>query len=123
MFVSKTGADIIMDYSFLGKRIRAERLKRNLTQSKLAEDLEISDSYMSYIELGTKSLSLDTLIKIAKRFGISIDYLLQDIVISDDENTVEQFRCLIQNKSAKEKQMALDVIRTMYLYIENPKDY
>ena len=38
-----------MDYKRLGKRIREERRRLNLTQAQLAEDIEISDTYMGAI--------------------------------------------------------------------------
>ena len=107
-----------MDYARLGQRIKEERLKLNLTQSQLAEEINISDSYMSYIERGEKSLSLETLVSLALRLGVSVDYLLQESVPSNDDNIVDQFRCLIQGKSPKDKQMAIDVVRTMYSYLD-----
>lgn len=107
-----------MDYQYLGKRIKEERLKLNLTQSKLAEDINISDSYMGYIERGERSLSLETLVNIANRLGVSIDYLLQDSIYPTDDNIINQFRNLIQYKSDKEKQMAIDVLKTMYSYLD-----
>lgn len=36
-----------MDYIALGQRIRQERLKLNLTQEKLAEDVGLSTTYYS----------------------------------------------------------------------------
>lgn len=107
-----------MDYQYLGKRIKEERLKLNLTQSKLAEDINISDSYMGYIERGERSLSLETLVNIANRLGVSIDYLLQDSIYPTYDNIINQFRNLIQYKSDKEKQMAIDVLKTMYSYLD-----
>ena len=106
-----------MDYAHLGQRIKQERLKLNLTQAKLAEDIDISDSYLSYIERGEKSLSLETLIRLAERFGVSVDYLLQDSVSPSDDNVVDQFRCLINNKAPHEKQMAIEVVKTMFAYL------
>jgi len=44
-----------MNYTQLGKRIREERKKIGLTQSKLAEDIDISDAYMGQIERGERS--------------------------------------------------------------------
>lgn len=107
-----------MNYQHLGRRIKEERTKLNLTQSQLAEDIHISDSYMGYIERGEKGLSLDTLISLANRLGVSVDYLLQDSVSPTDENFINQFSCLIDGKSEKEKQMAIDVIKTMYSYLK-----
>ena len=105
-----------MDYKYLGKRIKEERLKLKLTQFQLAEEVDISDSYLSYIERGEKSLSLETLISIANRLGVSVDYLLQESVSPNNDNIVDQFRCLIQDKTSTEKQMAIDVVKTMYSY-------
>ena len=43
----------------LGRRIREERLKLNLTQEKLAEDVNLSMAYIGQIERGERSLTLD----------------------------------------------------------------
>ena len=69
-----------MDYIALGRRIREERLKMNLTQEKLAEDIDISTAYVGQIERGDRNLTLDKLVLIAKRLGVTIDYLLSDSV-------------------------------------------
>ena len=69
-----------MDYKRLGERIREERLRLNLTQSSLAEDIDISDTYMGAIERGERSLTLDTLVRLVNRLGVTIDYLLSDYV-------------------------------------------
>ena len=65
-----------MDYKKLGNRIREERRRLNLTQAQLAEDIDISDTYMGAIERGERSLTLDTLERLVNRFGVTIDYLL-----------------------------------------------
>lgn len=39
-----------MDYKRLGKRIREERLRLNLTQAQLAESIDISNTYMGAIK-------------------------------------------------------------------------
>ena len=51
-----------MEHQALGKRIREERLKLNLTQEKLAEDVNLSTAYIGQIERGERSLTLDNLI-------------------------------------------------------------
>ena len=107
-----------MNNKSLGKRIKDERLKLNLTQEKLAEYLEISDSYLGQIERGERSLTLDTLVRLTNRLGVTIDYLLQDSVLSTDENYINQFKQLIHNRSDKEKRMALDVIKIMYSHLD-----
>ena len=39
-----------MDYTRLGKRIKEERLRLNLTQEKLSEKVGISTAYLGQIE-------------------------------------------------------------------------
>ena len=71
----------------IGKRIREERLRLNLTQEKLAEDVNLSMAYIGQVERGDRSLTLDNLIIVAKRLGVTIDYLLSDCITpkEDDE--------------------------------------
>lgn len=107
-----------MDYKRLGERIREERLKLNLTQAKLAEAVDISDTYMGAIERGERSLALDTLVRLANRLGVTIDYLLSDSVTDSDGNIMEQFKQIIDKQPLERKQMAINVLRTMFAYFE-----
>lgn len=108
-----------MNYTRLGERIRQERKKLNLTQAGLAEYIDISNTYMGAIERGERSLTLDTLVRLVNRLGVSVDYLLADSVSDNDDNIVEQFRQIIDNQPLERKQMAVDVIRTMFAYLGN----
>ena len=65
-----------MNYYILGSRIRETRRSLGLSQFELAEDASISVTYLSYIENGKKSLSLDTLVRIATALNTTVDYLL-----------------------------------------------
>ena len=111
-----------MDYKRLGERIREERLKLNLTQAKLAEAVDISDTYMGAIERGERSLTLDTLVRLATRLGVTVDYLLSDSVADNDSNIMEQFKQIMDNQPLERKQMAINVLRTMFAYFEQNKN-
>ena len=65
-----------MNYIQLGKNIRYFRQYRNLTQEGLAERVNISGSYMTMIENGTRSVSLDILIRLANELHVSLDWLI-----------------------------------------------
>ncbi len=107
-----------MDYKKLGKRIREERLRLNLTQSQLAEDVDISDTYMGAIERGERSLTLDTLVRIVNRLGVTVDYLLSDSVCGSDLGIMEQFRQITDRQPLERKQLAINVLRTIFSYFE-----
>ena len=107
-----------MDYKRLGERIREERLHLHLTQAQLAEAIDISDTYMGSIERGERSLTLDTLVRLVNRFGVTVDYLLSDSVTDSDTNIMEQFKQIIDQQPLERKQMAINVLRTIFAYFD-----
>ena len=64
----------------LGKRICFYRLKFNITQEKLAALTNCSREYIAYLESGTKTPSLPTLIDLANVFLLMI-YSLTVLII------------------------------------------
>ena len=107
-----------MDYKRLGKRIREERQRLNLTQAQLAEDIDISDTYMGAIERGERSLTLDTLVRLVNRLGVTVDYMLSDSVTDSDAYIIAQFRQITDCQPLERKQMAINVLRTIFSYFD-----
>ena len=107
-----------MDYEKLGKRIREERTKLNLTQAQLAENVDISDTYMGAIERGERGVTLDTLVRLANRLGVTVDYLLSDSVSDSDSNIIEQIKQILDNQPLERKQLAVNILRTLFAYFE-----
>lgn len=68
--------EIILDKKMLGDRVKELRIRRNLTQKQLADDLNLSQSTIGMIESGKRDASNELLIKIANYFNCSTDYLL-----------------------------------------------
>lgn len=108
-----------VDYKRLGERIREERLSLHLTQAQLAEAIDISDTYMGAIERGERGLSLDTLVMLAERLGVTVDFLLADSVPDTDSNILEQFKQLMDGQPLERKRMAINVIRAVFAYFDN----
>ena len=100
----------------LGKRIRKERLRLNLTQEQLSEDIEISTAYLGQIERGERSLTLDKLVKLANRLGVTVDYLMSDSVSISPDNQTDRILQLLQDKTTEEKEMAFQVLNTIFRY-------
>ena len=108
-----------VDYKKLGERIKAERKHLNLTQAQLAEAIDISDTYMGAIERGERGLSLDTLVMLATRLGVTVDFLLSDSVSATDSNIMEQFRQIMDGQPLERKKMAINVLRAVFAYFDN----
>ena len=111
-----------INYKVLGERIKEERKRIHLTQAQLANEVGISDTYMGAIERGERSLTLDTLVKLANRIGVTIDYLLTDFVDGSNESIVDEFKQIIDNHPLDRKVMALQVLRTIFGYFNNQSD-
>ena len=66
-------------------RLLEVRKKAGMTQSDLAEKLDVSRQAVSRWEMGTAKPEFENLIAVSNIFGVSIDYLLKGA----DENTPE----------------------------------
>ncbi len=77
----------------LGKHIRAMRLERKLTQSKLAEKCEVVPETICSIENGKRYPSVDLLISLAENLDTTVDTLLDPAVYSSTERKAVE--CLI----------------------------
>lgn len=67
-----------VDYFALGDRIKQIRKAKSITQDQLSEACSLSTSYIGHIERGSRTLSVETLFKIATKLDVSVDYLLLD---------------------------------------------
>ena len=60
----------------LGEELRKSRLAAGLSQEELAAHADVSRQYVSLLELGQKSPTVDVLIRVCKAMGISAGELL-----------------------------------------------
>lgn len=60
-----------------GIRIRQLRIQSGYTQEKLAEALNVDQSYYGRIETGKRGCPVDLFIQISDLFGVSLDYLIR----------------------------------------------
>lgn len=58
------------------KRVRDLREDRDMTQKQMAEYLQIHQTTYSDYELGNLNIPVEILIKLAKFYGTSIDYIV-----------------------------------------------
>ena len=65
-----------MDYEKMGLRIRKQRKEKGLTLEQLAEQVELSPSYMGHIERGTRVASVETLAKLCKALELDMHYVV-----------------------------------------------
>jgi transcriptional regulator with XRE-family HTH domain len=85
----------MVDLESMGHRIRAKRTELGLTQAKMAKSVDVSLSFYGHIERGTRVPSIDTLVAIANRLRVGLDYLLTDsLTVRNQKRSAEELRAL-----------------------------
>ncbi|MBO0429716.1 helix-turn-helix transcriptional regulator [Vagococcus fluvialis] len=74
-----------MEESILSLKLKAYRVEHSLTQQDLAEMLEVSDKSVSKWELGKTYPSKKNVIKISELLNISMELLLLEEVVEDNQ--------------------------------------
>lgn len=83
-----------INYLDIGKRIRAARTAKGITQEKLAEMVNAGTTHISHIETGNTIPSLKTFIAIVNALDVSPNELLCD--------NVEKSKDVFQNEIVRE---------------------
>jgi transcriptional regulator with XRE-family HTH domain len=100
-----------LNYRVLGQRIQKIRKRKHISQAALSAMIDKSSGYISYLECGTKVMSLETFVSIANALEVSTDTLLnrQLAVATEISNTEAQK--VFANCSQYETYVLLDVLK------------
>lgn len=102
-----------MDYTGLGRRIRAYRKKARMSQQTLGERTDYSVQHISHIENGTTKLSVECLFQIANALNISLDELVCGYVNSASGILDKELNELLFDCTPAEKELIIDTIKTL----------
>ena len=106
--------------SLFHERFKALRDASGKTQAKIAEDLGMTPQALSYYANGREP-SYDTLIAIAKYFGVTIDYLLGVSDHKSDENSAISKQIPLSDKAIDYlKSVPPELHPTLNLLISDP---
>ena len=97
----------------IGQKIKALRVKRGMSQSDLSELIDKSPTYISYIENGVKSMSLETFVSIANALGCSADELLADNIQYEKRYVSSELMITLEGCTQYEQVVILDMIYAM----------
>lgn len=106
-----------IDYYQLGKKIKTKRRECGYTQEKLAELCDISTGFLAHIENGTRTLSLESLYRIACALHVSTDYLLLDSVVNS-ESFLKQIISIVQTQSPEKYDYFCKTIKILAEHID-----
>ena len=107
-----------MNQKAIGRRIKAAREKKRLTQEQLAEYVDLSPMHVSVIERGVKLPKLETLINIANVLDVSADVLLQDVVNNQVKLCASEASELVSQLPREDQKRVLAALRS---FVESTK--
>ncbi len=97
---------------YIGENIRQLRINKGLTIEELAEQANISESFLGLVERGVSGVSVETVINISNVLEITTDSILIDKNVKKEEadNKIKLI-ALIQNSSEKELDFLIEYIK------------
>lgn len=104
----------MINYKQAGQRIRERRKSLGLTQEMLSEKIQITPSFYSQIESGTRKPGIKTFVALSQVLSMSLDDMLGNkikaISTQEFDNTEYKIFYHLRKLSNKEKEFILDVV-------------
>lgn len=94
----------------LGQQIQIIRKKKGLSQNALSEMVDKSPTYLSYIETGSKRMSMDTFVDIVNALNTTADELLKDSLKNTTFITNTGFAVILDDCTAYEQRVLYDLL-------------
>ena len=105
----------------IGERVKQARLARGLSQADLAELLNVSDGYISKVELGKNAMTVTVLVRLSDALEVSTDWLLRNRTREAREYTMAELEELFKDCDPSELQALLNLLQQMKTTIRDMK--
>ena len=114
--------EVTVNYENVGNKIRERRNFLKVTQENLANDINVSASFISDIENGRRKMSLETMIKISIALKTSLDYFVLDNVkdIKTKNNIkFDELKNILETVDEKKESIFLDFAINSAKFLSN----
>jgi len=98
-----------LNYRIIGRRIKELRIQKEISQETLAEQIDLSATYISRIESAEKQASLKSLVLIANILEVTIDYFLIGNQIFGSFEYLAELSHIFEGCSSYEKRIVYEV--------------
>ena len=103
----------MIDYKLIGSRIRKVRKDIGLTQTKIAEILDVSPEYFSRIECGKTKINLEMLCRISEILKTPPEFLLTGCATNSPQYLTNEISDILQKCSPSKIQAITQIIKTI----------
>jgi len=111
-----------LNYHVIGQRIRNYRQQRNLSQNSVAEKIDKSATYISYIEGGIKHPSLETLVDLANLLGVTTDLLLGENLEHTKLVREMEYQLILHDCNDQERRFLVEATRALKDIMRSDED-
>lgn len=92
------------------KSLREHRLKANLTQAQVAEQLGVQPSTVTMWETGKREPNINTLRRLSELFGCSVDGLLGGTQDPEEKQEPDERRCIMLDLKQRRLELGLTML-------------
>ena len=102
-----------MDFKEMGQQIKKKRLEKNWRQEDLAQQTDLTATYISLIERGKKCPTLETFIIIANALDASADELLASALNNGYALRVSTYLEQLKKLSEEKQKTVCDIVEVL----------
>ena len=102
-----------LNYYAIGQRIKKARKQQHLSQLFLSEMIDKSPTYISYIENGSKGMSLDTFVHIANALEVPTDILLSEQLRYTATSGSQELTILLSDCSSSDREIIISTVKAL----------
>lgn len=104
---------MMLNFDYIGRQIKKARSNKNITQAALAEQIEMSTTYISHIESAKKQASLEVIVRLANALDVTVDHLLCGHLNSDPLEYHSDLKEILSGCTSYEKEIICEVALTV----------
>ncbi len=102
-----------IDYKIIGQRIKEVRKEQGVTQSKLADELDVSVAFLSRIERGASEISLKRLMQICSILNVPIGRILSGAEKENNVYLFKEFDELLESCSPEKRRLIYNIAKAI----------
>ena len=102
-----------LDYTIVGERLKKARIDKNMTQEKLAEQIDVSVAFLSRVERGTSHINLKRLTQICEILGVSEGSILNGVSSNSDNYLASEFNNILNSVSSDKQKLIYKIAKVI----------
>lgn len=102
-----------LDYNIIGERLKKARIDKNMTQEKIAEQIDVSVAFLSRVERGTSHINLKRLTQICEILGVSEGSILNGVSSNSDNYLASEFNNILNSVSSDKQKLIYKIAKVI----------